>query len=59
MLVNFSRVPQDLVPSEARDPIEWRVKSLTTYLVHVLHEKSDSLLFRFKGAGRGFITRKL
>ena len=47
MLVNFSRVPRDLVPSEARDQIKWRVKSLTTYLVHVLHEKSKSLLFLF------------
>ena len=41
MLVNFSRVPRDLVPSEAKDQIEWREKSLTTYLVHVLHEKSN------------------
>jgi hypothetical protein len=47
MLVNFSRVPRDLVPSEARDQTEWQVKSLTTYLVHVLHEKSNSLLFLF------------
>ena len=47
VLVNFSRIPRDLVPSEARDQIEWRVKSLTTYLVHVLHEKSNSLLFLF------------
>jgi hypothetical protein len=47
MLVNFSRVQRDLVPSKSRDQIEWRVKSLTTYLVHVLHEKSNSLLSLF------------
>jgi hypothetical protein len=43
MLVNFSRVLRDLVPSEERHQIEWRVRSLTTYLVHVSHEKSNSM----------------
>lgn len=36
MLVNFFRVPWDLVPSEIRHQIEWSGKSSTTYLVHVL-----------------------
>ena len=42
-LVNLSRAPRDLVPSEARDHIEWRVKGLPTYLVHGSHEKLNSL----------------
>ena len=31
--------PISLVPSEAKDHIEWRVKGLPTYLVHGLQEK--------------------
>ena len=42
-LVNLSWAPWDLVPSEARYHIEWRVKGLTTYLVHGSHEKLNSL----------------
>ena len=42
-LVNLSRAPWDLVPSEARDHIEWRVKGLPTYLVHGSQEKLNSL----------------
>ena len=42
-LVNLSRVPWDLDPSEASDQIEWRVKDLQTYLVHGLHKKLNSL----------------
>ena len=42
-LVNLSRAPWDLVPSEGRDHIEWRVKGLPTYLVYGSHEKLNSL----------------
>ena len=42
-LVNLSRAPWDLVPSEARDHIEWRVIGLPTYLVHGSHDKLNSL----------------
>ena len=44
-LVNLSRVPRDLDPSEASDQIEWRVKGLPTYLVHGSHKKLNSLCF--------------
>ena len=37
-LVNLSRAPWDLVPGEAMDHIEWRVKGLPTYLVHGSHK---------------------
>lgn len=31
-------------PMETRGQNEWGVKSLTTYLVHVLHEKFNSVV---------------
>ena len=44
-LVNHSGVPLDLVPSEARHQIEWRVKGLLTNSVQLSHEKLNSLCF--------------
>ena len=44
-LINLSRAPWDLVPSKARENIEWRVKGLPTYLVHGSQEKFDFLCF--------------
>ena len=38
-LANLSRAPWNLVPSEGKDYIEWRVKTFQTYLVHGLHVK--------------------
>jgi hypothetical protein len=38
-LVEFPRIPRNVVLSEVRDQIEWRVNSITTCLVHVSHEK--------------------
>ena len=41
--VKLSHAPWDLVPNEATDHIEWRVKGLPTFLVRGLHEKWNSL----------------
>lgn len=45
MLINFFRVPWDLVPSEARHQIEWRGQSTTYFSVSTCFTRGIILLY--------------